>query len=171
MADGSGVPDTALGVQTLNSLLDTELLALAGEVSDTELFSDPQDGEWNLAQLLAHVGEFPAFFADDLARWIEDSAVEVGRTHEHPVRNATVDGVTDEQPAADELRAVMVSAFAALTATLDQLTDHHLGLSMNNVKYGKETPAAYLGRYVTGHKLAHLQQLRQTIVRVRESGV
>lgn len=170
MAETTEAPDTALGVRTLNRLLDLELMALVADVSDADLYVDPQDGEWNVAQLLAHLGEFPAFFAHDLARWFDDPTVQVGRTHDHPVRNERIDDVTARRPGIDDLRRGMEDAFAAMAATIDRLTDEHLDRPMDNVKYGSELPAAYFARYVTGHKQSHVDQLRRTVVRARELG-
>lgn len=170
MSEPSPVPGTAVGIRTLNHLLDAQLMALASEVSDDELFVDPQDGEWNLAQNLAHIGEFPAYFAADLDRWIAAPETTVGRTHDNDVRNAAVDGVGGDRPSGDELRATMGRVFAEMAAVLDKLEDRHLDVPMNNVKYGTEALCDYFGRYVTGHKAAHVDQLRRTIVRVRELG-
>jgi len=105
--------------------------------------------------------------AEDLARWIDDPEIVVGRTHDHPVRNATVDEVGDQQVSADDLCEGMATSFAEMASVIERLTDEHLDVPMNNVKYGSESIAAYFARYVTGHKMAHVDQLRRTIVRVR----
>src|SRR5690606_28682279 len=49
----------AASVRRLNAELDAKLLELARGVSSDELYVDPEDGEWNLSQNLAHLGEFP----------------------------------------------------------------------------------------------------------------
>ena len=139
-----------------NRFLDEELMAEA-EMFDPVRLTDAPEGEWSAAQVLAHLGEFPRFFAGELRRWRDDPSAVIGRTHEHPVRLAAV-----ESPAAvlEELRAGMRSAFAELAVELEQLTDADVDAKTENVKYGPEPLSAFFDRYVIGHKAGHLDQLR-----------
>ncbi|HMC81481.1 MAG TPA: DinB family protein, partial [Acidimicrobiia bacterium] len=114
-------------------------------------------GEWSAAQVLAHLGEFPRFFAGELRRWRDDPSAVIGRTHEHPVRLAAVESPAE---AHDELVAGMRSAFAELAAVLETLTDDDIEAKTENVKYGPEPLSAFFDRYVIGHKAGHLEQLR-----------
>ena len=57
---------TADDVRAENRRLDTELLAEARAADPAGLHLAPGE-EWSLAQLLAHLGEFPRFFAEQLA--------------------------------------------------------------------------------------------------------
>lgn len=165
---GSAVPATADEVRARNAALDTELRALAARVPAGALGRDPGGEEWTLAQLLAHLGEFPSFFADDLGAWLDAGTnappQEVGRTLEHPVRLAAVADAEGADPVV--LRADIDSAFAALTAVLERLDDAHLTAVTQNRKYGAEPLTAYLERYVLGHKAAHVAQLRTTLATV-----
>jgi uncharacterized damage-inducible protein DinB len=158
-------PETAEAVRAHNAALDAELRALAGEVPAEALGRDPGGDEWTVAQLLAHLGEFPRFFADDLSRWLDDPATPVGRTVEHPARLAAV----EEAQSADltALRSEMDAAFAALETVLDRLDDEHLRAQAQNRKYGPEPLTTYLDRYVLGHKASHVEQLRTTLAAVR----
>ena len=81
---------TADDVRAENRRLDTELLAEARAADPAGLHLAPGE-EWSLAQLLAHLGEFPRFFAEQLRRWRADPAPVIGRTHEHAARLAAVD--------------------------------------------------------------------------------
>jgi hypothetical protein len=160
------IPDTAAGIRRLNTELDQKLIDLARSVDANELLVDPLDGEWTVAQNLAHIGEFPTFFAVDLGRWIDDPTVVVGRTHDHPVRNDAI-AAADSQ-ALTELVGRVERSLATLAGVLERLEDHHLDVPMRNVKYGDESIADYLRRYVLGHKAAHIDQLDRTLARVRE---
>src|SRR5213593_1061671 len=102
-----------------NSRLDEALLAEAEAFDPARLTEAPKE-EWSAAQVLAHLGEFPRFFAGELRRWRDDPSAVIGRTHEHPVRLAAV-----ESPAEvlGELVAAMRSAFAELAAELELLGD------------------------------------------------
>ena len=143
-------------VRAQNRFLDEELLAEA-EAFDPDRLNEAPEGEWSAAQVLAHLGEFPCFFAGELQRWRDDPTTVVGRTHEHPTRLAAVASPTE---ALSELMAAMRSAFAELAGTLRTLSDDDLEAKTENVKYGPEPLSAFFDRYVIGHKAGHLEQLR-----------
>jgi len=139
-----------------NRRLDQELLEAAASVDPAHLHFAP-DGEWSLAQVLAHLGEFPRFFAGELDRWRKDPGAVVGRTHEHPARLAAV---ADPSGQRDELVAAAREAMAVLAEALETLTDADIDAPTQNVKYGPEPLSAFLDRYVVGHKAGHLDQIR-----------
>jgi hypothetical protein len=143
-------------VRARNRFFDEELLAEA-EGFEAERLHEAPDGEWSAAQVLAHLGEFPRFFAGELQRWRDDPTAVVGRTHEHPVRLAAVSAPAEEL---DELMAAMRSAFAELAGVLRTLPDDAVDAKTENVKYGPEPLTAFLDRYVLDHKAGHLEQLR-----------
>jgi hypothetical protein len=147
---------TAEEIRAENRRLDDALLAEA-QAFDPARLGEAPDGEWSAAQVLAHLGEFPRFFAGELRRWRRDPGVVIGRTHEHPVRLAAVDSPSE---ALDELVAGMRSAFAELAAELELLTDDDVEAKTENVKYGPEPLSAFFDRYVIAHKAGHLDQLR-----------
>jgi hypothetical protein len=147
---------TAEEVRAQNRRLDTELLAEA-QAADPALLHQAPEGEWCLAQVLAHLGEFPRFFAAELTRWRDDPGAVIGRTHEHPARLAAV---ADPSGQRDELVAEARKALAVLAQALDALTDDDIGAPTQNVKYGPEPLAAFLDRYVIAHKAGHLDQIR-----------
>ena len=147
---------TADEVRAENARLDEALLAEA-EAFNPDRLTEAPEGEWSAAQVLAHLGEFPRFFAGELRRWRDNPSAVIGRTHEHPVRLAAV-----ESPAEvlDELVAGMRAAFEELAAALELLTDDDVEAKTENVKYGPEPLSAFFDRYVIGHKAGHLDQLR-----------
>jgi hypothetical protein len=143
-------------VRAENARLDAALLAEA-EAFDPARLTDAPDGEWSAAQVLAHLGEFPRFFAGELRRWRADRSAVIGRTIEHPVRLAAVESPAD---ALADLVAGMRAAFAELAAELDALQDEDVDAKTENAKYGPEPLTAFFDRYVVGHKAGHLDQLR-----------
>jgi hypothetical protein len=146
----------AAAVRAENGRLDEALLAEAESFDPARLTAAPE-GEWSAAQVLAHLGEFPRFFANELRRWRDDPSAVIGRTLEHPVRLAAVESPAD---VLGELVAGMRSAFAELAAELERLTDADVDAKTENVKYGPEPLFAFFDRYVVGHKAGHLDQLR-----------
>jgi len=147
---------TAEDLRSENRRLDEALLAEA-EPFDPDRLGVAPGGEWSAAQVLAHLGEFPRFFAGELRRWRDDPSAVIGRTHEHPVRLAAVESPAE---ALGQLVAGMRAAFAELAAVLDPLTDDDVEAKTENVKYGPEPLSAFFDRYVIGHKAGHLEQLR-----------
>jgi hypothetical protein len=143
-------------VRAASRSLDDELLAEAGAADPAALHLAPE-GEWSLAQVLAHLGEFPRFFAGELARWRADRQAIVGRTHEHPARLAAV---AERAGQRDGLITEAREAFAVLADELDLLADADIEAPTRNLKYGVEPLSAFLDRYVIGHKAGHLDQIR-----------
>ncbi|HET7040386.1 MAG TPA: DinB family protein [Gemmatimonadales bacterium] len=170
-------------VRAENAGLDAALLAEAGAFDAGRLAAAP-DGEWSAAQVLAHLGEFPHFFAEEVRRWIEDSSSPIGRTMDHPIRLAAVEAPhlsgahalggappPGEPPVAplhedpvENLRRSLIegmqAAFTELAGELERLTDGDIDAKTENRRYGPEPLSAFLDRYVVGHKAAHLEQLR-----------
>lgn len=161
MSNQTGPPMTAAAVRARNTELDAELTRLARRVTPDRLHVTPADGEWTPAEILAHLAEFPLFFAGDLARQLLAEGAEVGRTHEHPGRNRAIDSAPDR--GLDDLMASLSSALRELAKTLEQLEDWHLERIGNNRKYGPEPLATFLDRYILGHKAGHVAQLRQAL--------
>ena len=143
-------------VRAENARLDAALLAEA-EAFDPQRLTEAPAGEWSAAQVMAHLGEFPRFFAGELRRWHADRSAVIGRTLEHPIRLAAV-----ESPAAalGQLVAGMRAAFDDLAGALALLEDDDIEAKTENVKYGPEPLTAFFDRYVIGHKAGHLDQLR-----------
>jgi hypothetical protein len=147
---------TADDVRAENRRLDEALLAEAESFDPARLGEAPV-GEWSAAQVLAHLGEFPRFFAGELRRWKDDPSAVIGRTLEHPVRLAAVESPAQARA---ELVAGLRSAFTELEGALALLADDDVEAKTENVKYGPEPLSAFLDRYVIGHKAGHLDQLR-----------
>ena len=146
----------AAAIRAENARLDEELLAEA-EAFDPARLADAPEGEWSAAQVMAHLGEFPRFFAGELRRWHDDPSAVIGRTTEHPIRLAAVESPAD---ALDDLVTGMRVAFNELAGALKLIDDNDVEAKTQNVKYGPEPLSAFFDRYVIGHKAGHLEQLR-----------
>jgi hypothetical protein len=151
----------ASDVRSRNEELDGLIVTIVDRLDGARLheLEHKPDGQeaWSAAMVLAHLGEFPRFFAGELRRFLADPAAPAGRTHEHPERLAAVAAARGRSY--DELRADVTSAAAELAAVLRELEDHHLAATINNRKYGPEPLTTFLHRYVIGHKREHADQL------------
>jgi 2,3-dihydroxybenzoate-AMP ligase len=114
---------------------------------------------WTVAEQLAHIGEFPRFFAEDLSAWLATRG-SVGRPHEHSTRLAAVAAAPSRS--LEDLQAALPAAFAMLEEVLSRLTPADVSSTMENRRYGGEPVANYLSRYVIGHKRKHVAQLRKS---------
>lgn len=164
MSTEDAVPHTADGVRARNAELDAELRSVIAGVTSENLHESPGADEWSPAELLGHLSEFPRFFAADLRRFYASGAETLGRTVEHPDRNAAVAAAKGRS--ADDLRAACDDALADLAFALEDLRDEHVRAPTRNVKYGEEPLTAFLDRYLLGHKAAHARQLRAAIDQV-----
>lgn len=164
MTDDNHAEAGADALRLRNGDLDRQLLDLVAQVSEGRLHTDPGDGEWSLAENLAHIAEFPRFFARELAAMLRadvDENVEVGRTHEHPDRVEAVAAAAGKNR--HQLADAVVTALDEMADTLRHVSDDDLRRVFTNRKYGEEPLIAYLERYVLGHKSAHVDQLRRTL--------
>lgn len=152
------LPETADGIRDRNAQLDAQLLRLFDLVPE-ERVHEPFGDDWTLAHNLAHIAEFPRYFALQLRAWFDGDRVMIGRVAEHDAdRNDAIARAPDRSSA--ELREAAVRSFAELSDVLEALSDEHLMTTTCNVKYGEEPLRDYLQRYVVGHKAAHAEQLR-----------
>ncbi len=152
-------------VRSANDVLDERLRAIAGDIPAELLHVDPGNGEWTLAENLAHVAEFAGFFAADLAAQLNDEGATVGRTHEHPDRNAAIALARGQSP--EDLRSALEHGLRTLAEQLGRLNDEHLDRQGHNRKYGPEPLHRFLDRYVLEHKAAHVRQLEATMRNVQ----
>jgi len=157
--DGPSAYSDPAAVQRDNAALDDELTALAAQVTPETLHASQGAVRWTFAEQLAHIAEFPRFFAADLAEWLANGG-PVGRALDHPARLAAVAAAPARS--LDELRRDLPPAFAALADVLTRLTSHHLASRMDTRRYGSEPCANYVSRYVIGHKRKHVAQLRKS---------
>lgn len=157
-------PTSAADVLEQNAALDREILDREYPAAMIRMQPPARDDDpdpWTAAEQLSHIAEFQRFFSGQLEAWLEDPAVEIGRTHEHAERLAAIEAAAGRSPA--ELVDDVRSASESLAATLAKLEDDHLTADTNNVKYGSEPLTSFLGRYVVGHKRAHVKQLDDTL--------
>lgn len=164
MNDETPLPQTADEVRARNAALDRELRALVARIPPALIHREPGEPggeEWTLAQILAHLAEFPRYFASDLALQMEREGAVVGRTHAHPERLAAVASARGRT--LEDLAAELDASLTALAAQLEPLRDEHLSRVAQHRRFGPQPLAAFLARHVLGHKAGHLQQLQDTL--------
>ena len=158
--------DSARQVLEWSRELDRELLDLVNEVRPEELRVDPETGKWRVDQNLAHLSEFPSYFADQLRRWVRGEQVVLGRVAEASAeRNDPIHRA--EEFDLETFRDRIRDGLGRLDGALELLRDEHIDATTENVKYGPEPLRNFLHRYCVGHKAVHVRQLRETLEAVR----
>ncbi len=163
MGGSNDQPRTAADVRARNAELDIELSLLAEQITPGQLHGASAAGEWTPAETLAHVAEFARYFTGDLERQLVAVGAVVGRTHDHPGRNHAIAAAAGRD--IEELRGDLSRALDALARTLEPLRDEDLDRIGKNRKYGPETLAVFLDRYVLDHKAAHIDQFRRALAK------
>lgn len=159
--EGLGSADA---VRRRNEDLDRQLLGLF-DAAPGERIHESFGDEWTVARNLAHIAEFPRYFARQLREWIAGDRVVVGRVAEWDAdRNDAI--VQADQQELGTLRRAASDSFETMADALESLDDAHLEAPTHNVKYGQEPLTAFLDRYVVGHKVAHVSQLREALERL-----
>jgi hypothetical protein len=153
------IPTNVTELCLYNAQLDAELFSEIDATDPEALNAAPAPGEWCLAELYAHLGEFPSFFAEQLRQWLADAETQIGREIDHPGRLAAI---ADSERSLAALAVSVRSAFNDMAEALELLKDSDIVASTNNVKYGSEPMIQFLDRYLVGHKAAHLEQVRTT---------
>lgn len=158
---GDPEPGSAAEFRARNAALDHAIRKLVAQVPADMLASRPKGGGWTLAENLAHLAEFPLFFANEVSVQMRDDVPIVGRTHEHVARQEAISragGLSLEQ-----LRSDVDAALDELARVLGTVSDEHLLKLAQNRKYGLEPLATFLDRYVFDHKAAHILQLEEAL--------
>lgn len=156
---------SAVAVRALNARLDAELRAVIEQIPAARIHGPIPGEEWTAAEQLAHLGEFPHFFAGELAKHLEAEGREVGRTHDNTTRLAAIEG--GRARSFEDLRREILRGQEELSAVLSGLRDEQLTWLGNNRKYGPEPLTTFLQRYILGHKQAHLEQLQKTVAALK----
>lgn len=159
----SGGPsgETAVERRARNAALDDAIRRLIAQVPSRMLGSRPEGGGWTLAENLAHLAEFPLFFADEIGRQMRDDRPTVGRTHDHVARQEAISRAGERN--LEELRSDVGAALEGLDDVLEDLRDEHMLKLGENRKYGLEPLSMFLDRYVLDHKAAHILQLEEAL--------
>lgn len=161
MAETAAAAEGVDELRRRNTDYDETLLELLDAAPAARIHDDFGD-EWTIAMNLAHIAEFPGYFARQLDQWIDGHRVVVGRVAEY---DADRNDALARAPGLDldDLRDWAQASFAALRKVLDRVRDEHLTAVTHNVKYGPEPLTDYLARYVVSHKAAHVRQLRAAL--------
>ena len=158
------VPDTAEGLADLLAEqleeVDQELKAAVEGLSDEEAEQSPDEGEWSVKQVLAHLSSGERGFQNVLVNW-------------------AVNGWLDGGPIGADAIPGQLEAVLAVTPTLQGLLERYLADEAETVALLRRLPeetVAHKARYRRigeavlygpDHIREHIEQIKNTIVAVR----
>ena len=120
------------------------------------LYRRPADGGWTLAESLAHIAEARKFFSEETRRVLATPGASMGRTVEHPGRLQNIQDHGHDAP--DALRSRLTASHDDMVKTLSGMTDDDLQITGEHVRYGPQTLAEFIRRFMVEHDQAHVQQ-------------
>jgi hypothetical protein len=127
------------------------------------LYRHPADGGWTLAETLAHIAEARQFFSQETRRVLATPGIPMGRTVEHPGRLQNIQDHGHDAP--DALRSRLIVSHDDMLKTLSGMANADLQLTGEHVRYGPQTLAVFIQRFMVEHDQAHVQQA-QTLLTV-----
>jgi uncharacterized damage-inducible protein DinB len=140
-----------------------ELERLVGGLRPDQLYWEPGGEAWTVMQVLAHVGEFPGFFAGELLRAVADPGTRWGRTMADAARlQAVADGRGSTLQEAWE--RVQRGRQAILDA-LGSISDGDLDVEAEHVnpKFGRRSMRWLVEHFIIEHLEGHIGQIRRNL--------
>ena len=145
-------------VEMLNDLRLTQqdFLDILSRADEHILYRRPADGGWTLAETLAHITEARQFFSQETRRVRAAPGTKMGRTVEHPGRLQNIEDHGHDAP--DALHRRLITSHEDMQTTLSEMTDVDLQITGEHVRYGPQTLAEFIQRFMVEHDQVHVQQ-------------
>ena len=155
--------------RTLTEMLDDlrltqqVFLDILSRADEHILYRRPADGGWTLAESLAHIAEARQFFNQETRRVLATPGAPMGRTVDHPGQLQNIQDHGYDAP--DALRRRLIASHEDMLKTLSGMTDGDLQITGQHIRYGPQTLAEFIQRFMVEHDQAHVQQA-QTLLTV-----
>ena len=138
----------------LNQLIDGPLTQL----DPASLYKAPAENEWSIMQNLAHIVEIMPYWANEIGKLVARPGQNFGRTQQDEGRLQAIDEHSRDSLA--QIKALLPGSYARLQEVLGNLRDSDLELTGVHVRYGEKSLDWFIEEFVTGHLIAHLEQIR-----------
>ncbi len=138
-------------------------MAILDKTDDATLYkpAEYEEDGWSLAEVLVHMAEAREYFAKEVRKVLASPGVAMGRTVEHPDRIRNV-----KEHGGDSKEAIyqwLVASHQTLVDLLEEMKEESLQSSGVHVKFGEQTLAEFIQRFVVEHDAAHVRQARQIV--------
>ena len=138
----------------LNQLIDGPL----AQLDPASLYKAPAENEWSIMQNLAHIVEIMPYWANEIEKLVARPGQNFGRTQQHEGRLRAID--EHGRDSLEQIKALLPGSYARLQEVLGNLKDSDLELTGVHVRYGEKSLDWFIEEFVTGHLIAHLEQIR-----------
>jgi hypothetical protein len=128
------------------------------QLDPARLYKAPAENEWSIMQNLAHVVEIMPYWANEIEKLVAHSGQNFGRTQQHEGRLKAID--EHGRDSLEQIKALLPGSYARLQEVLGNLKDSDLELTGMHVRYGEKSLDWFIEEFVTGHLIAHLEQIR-----------
>lgn len=126
------------------------------QVDDDLLYRRPDDEGWTLAENLAHIAEARQFFVDETRKVLASPGISMGRTVDHPGRLQNI--VDHAHDSLDAIRRRLITSHENVLQLLGEMRPADLELAGEHVRYGRQTLAEFIRRFMVEHDRLHVQQ-------------
>lgn len=144
----------------LNQLIDGPL----AQLDPANLYKAPAENEWSIMQNLAHIVEIMPYWANEIEKLVARPGQNFGRTQQNEGRLRAID--EHGRDSLEQIKALLPGSYARLQEVLGNLRDSDLELTGVHVRYGEKSLDWFIEEFVTGHLIAHLEQIRGNMAAV-----
>ena len=141
----------------LNQLIDGPLARL----DPAKLYKAPAENEWSIMQNLAHIVEIMPYWANEIEKLVARPGQNFGRTQQHEGRLKAISEHGGDS--LEQIKALLPGSYARLQEVLDTLKDSDLELTGVHPRFGEKSLDWFIEDFVTGHLIAHLEQIRSAL--------
>lgn len=138
----------------LNQLIDGPLARL----DPGKLYKAPAENEWTIMQNLAHVVEFMPYWAGEIEKLVATPGRNFGRTAQDERRLQAISEHGSDS--LEQTKAALPASYARLQEVLGNLKDSDLEVTGRHIKYGEKNLEWFIEEFVTGHLIAHVEQIK-----------
>lgn len=123
-----------------------------------KLYQAPAENEWSIMQNLAHIVEFMPYWANEIEKLVAHPGQNFGRTQQHEGRLRAIE--EHSRDSLEQISALLPGSYARLQEVLSNLQDSDLELTGIHIRFGEKTLDWFIEDFVTGHLIAHLEQMK-----------
>jgi hypothetical protein len=141
----------------LNQLIDGPL----AQLDPAKLYKAPAENEWSIMQNLAHIVEIMPYWADEIEKLVAHPGQNFGRTQQHEGRLKAISEHGGDS--LEQIKTALPGSYARLQEVLGNLKDSDLELTGVHPRFGEKSLDWFIEDFVTGHLIAHLEQIRSVL--------
>lgn len=134
------------------------------QLDPAKLYQAPAENEWSIMQNLAHIVEFMPYWANEIEKLVAHPGQNFGRTQQHEGRLRAIE--EHSRDSLEQISALLPGSYARLQEVLSNLQDSDLELTGIHIRFGEKTLDWFIEDFVTGHLIAHLEQMKADMAAV-----